>query len=156
MSQENGRKARWSLRIATGGRGFVQVKRLTGVLVRCLKCGRRSAALYRKFGSYSSAGVCYLKCRSCHEMTFVSDRLAANLLNDALPASDVQSLLPVRPQVRTPKVTPEQVEAYLRGTPASRRASLMVILVIWLVVVGAVLLLVLVFHKTLQGGAPRI
>jgi hypothetical protein len=53
---------------------------------------------------------------------------------------------------RTPKVTPEQAEEYRRGTPASRRASLIVILVIWLVVIGAALLLVFVFHKTLHGG----
>jgi hypothetical protein len=57
-----------------------------------------------------------------------------------------------RPPARTPKVTPEQAEAYMRGTPASRRALLIVLLVIWLVVVGAVLLSVFVFHKTLHGG----
>jgi hypothetical protein len=57
-----------------------------------------------------------------------------------------------RPPARTPKVTPEQAEAYRRGTPASRRASLIALLVIWLVVVGAALLLVVVFHKTLHGG----
>jgi hypothetical protein len=57
-----------------------------------------------------------------------------------------------RPPARTPKVTPEQAEAYKRGTPASRRASLILLLAIWLVVVGAVLLLVLVFHKTIHGG----
>lgn len=156
MYQESGRKARWSLRIATGGRGFVQVKKLTGVLVTCPKCGRRSAVLYRRFGLWGSAGVCYLKYRSCHEMTFVSDRLAASVLKDALPASDVQHLLPARPPARTPNVTPEQAEAYRRGTPASRWASLIMILVIWLVVVGAALLLVLVFHKTLPDVGPRL
>jgi hypothetical protein len=57
-----------------------------------------------------------------------------------------------RPPARTPKVTPEQAEAYRRGTPASRRASQIALLVIWLVVVGAALLLVFVFHKTLHGG----
>jgi cell division septal protein FtsQ len=50
------------------------------------------------------------------------------------------------------KVTPEQAEAYKRGTPAARRASLIVLLVIWLIVIGAALLLVFVFHKTLHGG----
>jgi hypothetical protein len=53
---------------------------------------------------------------------------------------------------RTPKVRREQAEAYMHGTPASRRALPIVLLVIWLVVVGAVLLLVFVFHKTLHGG----
>ena len=60
-----------------------------------------------------------------------------------------------RPPGKTPKVTPEQAEAYRRGTPASRRALLIVLLVIWLVVVGTVLLFVFVFHKTLHGGGPR-
>jgi hypothetical protein len=50
------------------------------------------------------------------------------------------------------KVAPEQAEAYKRGTPAARRASLIVLLVIWLIVIGAALLLVFVFHKTLHGG----
>ena len=49
-------------------------------------------------------------------------------------------------------MTPEQAEAYRRGTPAARRALLIVLLVIWLVVIGAALLLVFVFHKTLHGG----
>jgi hypothetical protein len=57
-----------------------------------------------------------------------------------------------RPPARTPKVTPEQAEAYRRGTPTSRRALLIVLLVIWLVVVGAALLLVFVFHKTLHSA----
>jgi hypothetical protein len=57
-----------------------------------------------------------------------------------------------RPPARTPKVTPEQAEEYRRGTPASRRASLIVLLVIWVFVIGAALLLVIVFHKTLHGG----
>jgi hypothetical protein len=56
-----------------------------------------------------------------------------------------------RPPARTPKVTPEQAEAYKRG---SRRPSLIVLLVIWLVIVGAVLLLVFVFHKTGHPGGP--
>jgi t-SNARE complex subunit (syntaxin) len=46
----------------------------------------------------------------------------------------------------------EQAEAYRRGTPASRRALLIVLLVIWLAVVATVLLLVFVFHKTLYVG----
>jgi hypothetical protein len=53
---------------------------------------------------------------------------------------------------RTPKVTPEQAQAYQRGTPAARRAALIVLLVFWLAVVGALLLLVLVLHKTIHGG----
>jgi uncharacterized membrane protein len=57
-----------------------------------------------------------------------------------------------RPPAKTPKVTPEQAEAYRRGTPAARRALLIALLVIWLVVVGTVLLFVFVFHKTLPGG----
>jgi hypothetical protein len=57
-----------------------------------------------------------------------------------------------RPPARTPKVTPEQAEAYRRGTPASRRALLIVLLVIWLAVVATVPLLVFVFHKTLYVG----
>jgi hypothetical protein len=57
------------------------------------------------------------------------------------------------PPARTPKVTPEQAEAYRRGTPAARRASLILLLVIWLVVVGVALVLVFVFHKALHGGA---
>lgn len=152
MSQESGRKVRWRLRIATGGRGFQQVRKLAGGLVRCPKCGRPSAVLYRNFESFRSAEVCYLKCRSCHEMTFVSDRLAAKLLKDALPASDVRDLLPARPPARPPKVTPEQAETYKRGTPAFRRASLIMLLGILLTAFGAALLLVVVFHKTLHGG----
>ena len=63
-----------------------------------------------------------------------------------------------RPPARTPKVTPEQeqAEAYRRGTPAARRALLIVLLVIWLVAVGAILLLVFVFHKTIHGGGVRL
>jgi hypothetical protein len=49
-------------------------------------------------------------------------------------------------------VTPAQAEAYRRGTPAARRALLIVLLVVWLVIVGVVLLFVFVFHKTLHGG----
>lgn len=56
------------------------------------------------------------------------------------------------PQARAPKVTRKQAEAYRRGTPAARRASLIMILVIWIVVIGAALLLVFVFHKVLHGG----
>jgi hypothetical protein len=55
---------------------------------------------------------------------------------------------------RTPKVTPEEAEAYKQGTPAARRATRIVLLVIWLVVVGTVLVLALVFHKTGHAGAP--
>ena len=50
----------------------------------------------------------------------------------------------------------EQAEAYRRGTPAARRALLIVLLVIWLVAVGAILLLVFVFHKTIHGGGVRL
>jgi cell division septal protein FtsQ len=50
------------------------------------------------------------------------------------------------------KVTPEQAEAYKRGTPAARRASLIVLLAFWLIVIGTVLVLVFVFHKTPHGG----
>jgi hypothetical protein len=53
---------------------------------------------------------------------------------------------------RTPKATSEEAEAYRRGTPASRRASLIVLLVLWLAVIGAALVVVFVFHKTLHGG----
>jgi hypothetical protein len=56
------------------------------------------------------------------------------------------------PPPGTPKTTLEQAEAYERGTPAARRASQIVLLVIWIVLVGAALLLVFVFHKTLHGG----
>ena len=49
-------------------------------------------------------------------------------------------------------MTRQQAEAYRRGTPAARRASLIMLPAIWVVVVGAALLLVLVFHKTLHGG----
>src|SRR5215475_13193516 len=61
-----------------------------------------------------------------------------------------------RPQGRTPKVTPEQAEAYRRGTPAARRASVIMILVIWVAVIGAALLLAFVFHKTLHSEVFRI
>jgi hypothetical protein len=53
-------------------------------------------------------------------------------------------------------VTPEQAEAYKRGTPALRRASLILLLAIFIVVIGTMLLLVLVFHKTIHGGGVRI
>jgi hypothetical protein len=49
-------------------------------------------------------------------------------------------------------VTREQAEAYRRGTPAARRALLIVLLVIWLVAVGVALVFVFAFHKTLHGG----
>jgi hypothetical protein len=49
-------------------------------------------------------------------------------------------------------MTPEQAQAYQRGTPAARRAAQIVLLVFWLAAVGALLLLVLVFHKTIHGG----
>jgi hypothetical protein len=61
-----------------------------------------------------------------------------------------------RPPAKTPEMTSEQkAEAYSRGTPAARRASVIVLLVIWLVVIGAVLLLVFVFHKTAHNSYMR-
>lgn len=61
-----------------------------------------------------------------------------------------------KPRGSTPKVTPEQAEAYKRGTPGLRRATLIALLAFWIVVVGAVLVTVLVFHETLRGGGMRI
>lgn len=56
-----------------------------------------------------------------------------------------------RPPPGTPKETREQAEAYRRGTPAARRATWIMLLVIWLVIVGAALLVVFAFHKTFSG-----
>ena len=53
-------------------------------------------------------------------------------------------------------MTRAQAEAYKRGTPAARRASLIMLLVIWLVIVGAVLLLVFVFHKSGHPVGPVV
>ena len=58
---------------------------------------------------------------------------------------------------RTPKLTlEEQAEAYKRGTPAFRRAVLLMMIGILVVAVGVVLLLVFVFHKTLHGGSAPV
>jgi hypothetical protein len=61
------------------------------------------------------------------------------------------------PQDGTPDLTPEeQAEAYTRGTPAFRRAVLIMMIGIFVVAVGAILLLVFVFHKTAHGGGPGV
>jgi hypothetical protein len=144
MAQLSGTKVRWRTRAVFGsssvGPSLIQVKKLTGVLVRCPKCGRQACVPYRTFRSIGSAGGCYLKCGSCHEKTFVSDRLVAKLLKDVLPAPDVEDLLPAGPPAGTPEVTlmPEQVEKFNR--PASGRATLIALSVILLVVVIAVTL----------------
>jgi hypothetical protein len=62
-----------------------------------------------------------------------------------------------RRPARTPKLTPaEQAEAYKRGTPAFRRAALIMFIGIWVVAVAVILLLVFVFHKTVHGGGARV
>lgn len=58
---------------------------------------------------------------------------------------------------RTPKLTlEEQAEAYKRGTPAFRRAVLLMMIGILIFAVGVVLLLVFVFHKTIHGGSGPV
>jgi hypothetical protein len=83
---------RWRTRITTGststGPGLLQVQKLTRILVRCPKCGNQSGVLYRMFESQlSGRRGHYVKCRSCHEKTFISARVFEALVRDVLPAT---------------------------------------------------------------------
>jgi ribosomal protein S27E len=82
---------RWRTRITFGDSSFgpslLQVKKLTGILVRCPKCGNQTGVVYQQFESRNSAEIHYVKCRSCHEMSFISDRAFAALVREVLPTS---------------------------------------------------------------------
>jgi hypothetical protein len=131
------RAVRWKLRVAVGysGRGpsLVQVRKLTGVLVRCPKCGRPACVPYSEFQSRYSRGGDYLKCRSCHEKTRVGAQALATLLRDVLPDADLQDLLDHQ------GLTPGKRSAPAGGYPASnqyrRKASTKGVLIAWLVIV---------------------
>jgi hypothetical protein len=84
-------KVRWRKRIVTGtssfGPGFLLVDKLTGIQLRCPKCGSHTCTAYREAESLSSAGGYYLKCRACNRKTRISDRVFSALVREALPAN---------------------------------------------------------------------
>jgi DNA-directed RNA polymerase subunit RPC12/RpoP len=84
-------EVRWRTRITTGststGPGFLQVKKLTGILVRCPKCGHRTGVLYQMFEAINTPDIHYVKCRTCGEQTFISARVFEALVRDVLPAT---------------------------------------------------------------------
>jgi len=92
MAQIDRSKVRWRT-IITLGQGseylsFYFCKKLNGVLLRCPKCGQMASILY--YGQYGF----YVKCRSCHEQTFLREWSAArDLLGEVLPASDVKDVM---------------------------------------------------------------
>jgi DNA-directed RNA polymerase subunit N (RpoN/RPB10) len=82
---------RWRTRIAfgysTAGPGLLQVKKLTGILVRCPKCGNQTGVLYQNYESPVHTDGYYLKCRSCREKMFISQRAFEALVSEVLPAT---------------------------------------------------------------------
>jgi ribosomal protein S27E len=82
---------RWRTRITFGntsfGPGLLQVKKLTGILVRCPRCGHRTAVLYQMFEARNTSDIHYVKCRTCGDQTFISDRVFEALVRDVLPAT---------------------------------------------------------------------
>ena len=121
------------------GPTLVQVRKPTGVLVRCPKCGRPTCAVYSEFESRYSRGGDYLKCRSCHEKTYIGPRALATLLRDALSAADMQDLLDNR------GLTPGKRSAHAGGytvpavNPYRRRAStkgVVIAFLVFILVVG--------------------
>ena len=142
---------RWRLRVAVGhsarGPSLVQVRKLTGVLVRCPKCGRPACAVYSEFESRYSRGGDYLKCGSCHEKTYIGPRDLAALLRDVLSASDMQDLLdhqgltPGRRSAPASAYTVPAINPYWRR--ASTRSVLIAVLVFVLILVGGLTYLIL-------------
>lgn len=97
MAQDGRDQVRWRLRIVTGnssfGPGFLLVDKLTGVIVRCPKCGHHACMPYRERESPSSAGGYYLNCRSCHrKRILIGDQVFAGLLREVLPTTYMQVL----------------------------------------------------------------
>jgi hypothetical protein len=129
------------------GPSLVQVRKLTGVLVRCPKCGQPACAPYSEFESRYSRGGDYLKCRSCHEKTYVAAQALAALLRDVLSAAEMQDLLDhqgLTPGKRSAPASGYTVKAF---NPFQRRAStkgvLIAVLVFVLILVGGLVYLIL-------------
>jgi hypothetical protein len=71
MAQPSDSKVRWTTGITLAGNpmSFHFYKKLTGVLLRCPKCGQMSSILYYGYLGY------FVKCTACHEQTFLRKRL---------------------------------------------------------------------------------
>jgi hypothetical protein len=103
--------------------------------VRCPKCGRSACAVYSEFQSRYSRGGDYLKCRSCHEKTYVGARALATLLSDVLSASDLQDLLDHQGLTPGRRSAPPSGYAVTAFNPYQRRASTKGLLIAFLVIV---------------------
>jgi hypothetical protein len=98
LSQDIDGNVRWrtTIGLSTGSRrpGFYFYKKLSGVLLRCPKCGQAASALYRQQLYRSLLFRYYVKCRSCHKFTFITEKSTlVGLLRQAMPGSDVQEFL---------------------------------------------------------------
>lgn len=92
MSHDDTDAVRWRMRIVSGsssfGPGLLLAEKLTGVLVRCPKCGHQACMTYREPESLSPAGGYYLNCRSCRrKRILISSKVLAALLRETLPAT---------------------------------------------------------------------
>jgi hypothetical protein len=148
--------------VGYSGRGtsLVQVRKLTGVLVRCPKCGRPACVPYSEFQSRYSRGNDYLKCRSCHEKTYVGAQALATLLRDVLSASDMQDLLDHQGLTPGKRSAPAGGYTVPAVNPFRQKAStkglLIAFLVIVLIVGGGAAYLIFASNGTGHGffGPP--
>ena len=84
--------ARWAERP-----GLYVYEKLTGVLLRCPKCGQEAGVLYRKLMRLTHRFAYQLRCRSCRDFTIINQKpVLVSLVRDALPAAEVEDLLPTR------------------------------------------------------------
>lgn len=165
----SGGTVRWRTRVVSGESSYCFVQKLTGVLVRCPKCGQVACSLYRKQylanggdlllredggdlgGEHLGPGY-YLKCRSCHQKSY--PRTQPNfvrLLRDALPPSDMREILDHRRSAPSP--SPYTVKPYDPfPRPAHTKAALIAGLVILLIIAGGAAYLLLTNHS--GGWAP--
>lgn len=160
----SGRGVRWRLRVAVGywssrGPTLVQVRKLTGVLVRCPKCGRPACVPYSEFQSRYSRGGDYLKCRSCHEKTYIGAQALAALLRDVLSASDMQDLLDHQGLTPGRRAAPAGGYTVPAFNPYRRRAStkgLLIAFLVFVLIVGGGATYLILAHNPGHGffGPP--
>jgi hypothetical protein len=97
MEQNDSSEVRWRKRVVTGassfGPGMLLVDKLSGVLVRCPKCGQLACTPYWQHESLNAAGGYYLNCRACcRKRILIGDKGFAALLQEVLPATYTQLL----------------------------------------------------------------
>lgn len=153
---------RWRTRVVPGessyGVGFSFVQELTGVLVRCPKCGQVACNLYRKqYRVYAEGPGYYLKCQSCHQKSY--PRVHPNfvqLLREALPPAEMQEILDRRRSAPSTNTHPVQPLSPRPGLglpgPGPTKGVLIAGLVILLIIIGGAAYLLLSNHS--GGHAP--